>query len=100
MEVEGIWFDFLVSGIKPIEGRKKSPQWENVKVGQEIEVTKKETREIRIFRVTHVNEYENLREYLEKEGLHRCLPEVDSIEEGIKIYQQWSSAEELTNTNF
>ncbi len=71
MEIEGIWFQLLVNGEKPIEGRKKSPKWENLKIGQEIEVICKETKEIRIFKISHINEYENLEEYLLKEGLHR-----------------------------
>ena len=44
MEVEGIWFDFLVIGLNPIEGRKKTPEKAMLKVGQTLEVTCKETR--------------------------------------------------------
>lgn len=100
MEVEKKWFDLLISGEKPIEGRKKSPQWEKLKVNQEIEVTCKETKEIRIFKITHINEYQNLEEYLQKEGLYRCLPGITSIEDGIVIYHQWSTQEELNKYKF
>ena len=100
MEVEERWFRPLVSGKKPIEGRKKTPTWEKITVGQEIDLTCKETVEIRPFVVTHINEYENLEEYLQKEGLQRCLPGVNSFEEGIEIYQAWSSPEELIKYKF
>lgn len=100
MEVEGRWFDVLVSGEKPVEGRKKSPKWERILVGEEMDLKKKETGEVRRFRVTHINEYENLREYLEKEGIDRCLPGIDSIEEGVEIYRGWSTEAELAMYKF
>jgi ASC-1-like (ASCH) protein len=43
---------------------------------------------------------QNLQEYLEKEGLHRYLLGVKIIEEGIVIYRQWSTQEELDKYNF
>lgn len=100
MEVEERWFRLLVSGEKPIEGRKKSPTWEKIKVDQEIVVICKETCEVRRFIVTHINEYKTLEEYLIQEGLHRCLPGVISIEEGIEIYQTWSTPQELAKYGF
>lgn len=100
MEVEGKWFDLLVKGEKPIEGRKKSPKWEKIKIEQNIQITCKETGEIRTFKVTHINEYDTLEEYLQKEGLYRCLPGITSIEEGIAIYKKWSTQEELDKYKF
>lgn len=100
MEVQGIWFDLLVSGIKPIEGRKKTTKWAMLRVNQILEATCKETREVRLFRITHINEYEDLIEYLICEGLNRCLPGINSMEEAIAIYQQWSTPEELNEYKF
>lgn len=100
MEVEGIWFKHLVSGLKPVEGRKKSAKWEKLKVGQVLEVRCKETQEVRLFKISHINEYNNVVDYLIGEGLNRCLPGVNSIEEGVTIYQQWSTPQELEQYKF
>lgn len=100
MEVNERWFNLLVSGRKPVEGRKKSLRWEKLIPGQLIELTCKETREIRTFRITHINEYENLEQYLCREGIHRCLPGVTSFEEAVQIYQEWSTPEELKQYRF
>lgn len=100
MEVEGIWFDLLVSGVKPIEGRKKTPKWEKLKVDQTLEVTRKETQEVRLFKITHINEHDSLMKYLITEGLHRCLPGINTIEEAIMIYRQWSTPQELEQYKF
>lgn len=100
MEVEGIWFDLLVSGAKPIEGKTKSPKWENLKPGQLITITNKETHETRLFYITHINEYNNLVDYLVVEGLDRCLPGITSFKEAIEIYQKWSAVDELKEYNF
>ncbi len=100
MEVQGIWFSLLVSGIKPIEGRRKSLKWANLRTGQIIPVTHRETGEIRMFVITHINDYENLLEYLQREEIYRCLPGVTSMDEAIKIYQQWSTPDELASSRF
>jgi ASC-1-like (ASCH) protein len=100
MEVQSIWFDLLVSGVKHIEGRKKTPKWEKLTVGQIIEVTCKETQETRLFKITHINEYDNLIDYLIIEGLHRCLPGVNSMEKAVAIYHQYSTPKELDQYKF
>ena len=94
------WFDKIVSGDKPIEGRKKSPKWEKIKVNQILNIKCDETGEIRKFLVTHIVEYDNLKQYLICEGIDRCLPGVRTIEEGIEIYKQWSTEQELQKYKF
>lgn len=100
MGVEQRWFNHLVSGLKPIEGRKKSKTWENLKVGSLIIIKCDQTNERRQFIVTHINEYDNLEQYLLTEGIDRCLPGITSLEEAKAVYMAWSSEEELKKYKF
>lgn len=100
IEVEQPWFNEIISGRKPIEGRKKSPTWAKVKIDQKVVLKCTETGEERFFRITHINEYPTLKDYLIGEGLNRALPEVQTLEQGIEVYKQWSTEDELKKYPF
>lgn len=44
--------------------------------------------------ITSVHKYNSFREYLEKEKLEKCLPSIDTIEDGIKVYYKYYSKED------
>ena len=98
MEVQEPWYSYLVSGQKKVEGRKNSPKWRDLKSLQQILLTCGEKRQL--FLITDVREYSSLQEYLEQEGLRNCLPGIKTIEEGISVYRQWSTDEELMHYHF
>jgi ASC-1-like (ASCH) protein len=98
MEVSQPYYDLIQKGIKPVEGRKISNTWKKVKRGDSITMMWGEKSFDVI--VSKVNMYlpsigDPLTAYLENETLERTLPGVSSIEEGRKIYLQWSSEDEI-----
>jgi len=93
MEVQEPWFGYLVSGQKKVEGRKNSPKWRDLKPSEKVLLTC--GKKSQLFLITDVRKYSSIRAYLEQEGLRNCLPGVESIEEGIAVYKQWNTDEEL-----
>lgn len=100
------WFLHLVSGKKKVEGKKASPTWSflegiqmpctilinNEKEGHELEVHE--------FTLTDVRKYPSVQEYLEAEGLDNCLPGKQTIDEGVQVYLDFSTKEELAKYDF
>ena len=98
MEVSDPWFTFIQSGIKTIEGRKNSPTWEWIKPGS-IFLMSCEDRSFQV-KCTKITLWPSVRSYLEGEGLKSTLPGIETIEEGERIYFQWSTKEEVNKYGF
>jgi ASC-1-like (ASCH) protein len=75
------WFSFIKYGIKTVEGRLNKGDWQNMKIDDFIIFNNK----IKVL-IVKINEYDSFEEYLKEEGLYNCLPDIQSIEEGIAIY--------------
>ena len=98
MEVSEPWFSHIKSGVKTIEGRKNSPTWELIVPGSVFLMTcGDQSMQVRCVNVVI---WPSIRSYLEGEGLGVTLPGIQTIEEGEKIYLQWSSKEEVTKYGF
>ena len=96
------WYRFLETGEKPLEGRKATPKWSPIAKGDTIIFSDGEGHSFRAA-VVGVNRYEGrncLRKFLETETLARALPGVQTIEEGMRIYCQWSTMEEIEKYGF
>jgi ASC-1-like (ASCH) protein len=104
MNVSEPWFSHLRTGRKPVEGRKASPTWSGIQVGDRLEICNEGRRFYAS--VAEVTKYPSeaateaggracLRRYLEGETVERALPGVATIEEGMEVYLQWSTAEEI-----
>lgn len=50
--------------------------------------------------VTGINRYDSIEDYLKGETIERALPGVKTIEEGVRIYLQWSTREEIEKYGF
>lgn len=87
------WFSLLYTGVKPVEGRKRSSQYESIRPGDLIDF-QNDGKEFRAL-VTEVRLYESLQEYLQDVGVEVALPGVSSMDEAVRIYSQWSTKEEL-----
>lgn len=92
------WYSFLKNGQKPVEGRKNSKSFAQIKIGDQIEFYLGDKSFV--MQVVYINKYESVEEYLEKEGLNRALPGVKTIEEGLKIYHQWNSPSLIKDLGF
>ena len=92
------WFSLIRQGKKPVEGRKATEQYSRIKAGDTIQFfCGSESFECK---VTGINKYLSLEEYLRNETLERALPGVSSMEEGIRIYLQWSTSEQINRHGF
>jgi len=93
------WFSHIKEGRKPVEGRKNTPKYQKVSVGDTISF-ENELGDVFDAEVTAVRKYPNLESYLEGEGVENALPGIESIEEGIAVYLQWSTLEEIEQYGF
>jgi len=88
------WYRLIASGQKVIEGRKGSPTYSRLKVGNYVIFLNESTGERLVKSIAAVNKYPDVRTMLLTEGLDRVLPGVSSIEEGVAIYMSfWNEAD-------
>jgi ASC-1-like (ASCH) protein len=104
MDVCDPWYEHLRTGAKPVEGRKASPTWVSIREGDTIAIrsgtsqfcaTVTGVAEYRSTAATAVAGLACLRAFLEAETLARALPGVRTIDDGIKTYLQWFTAEDI-----
>ncbi len=92
------WFSLLRDGKKPVEGRKASAAYLKIAIGDQIRFFNGD--EFFDCEVVGVNHYQTIEDYLHTETLARALPGVNSLAEGIKIYLQWSTREQIAKHGF
>lgn len=92
------WFSFIRQGIKPVEGRKNSPKYQNIQPGDLIEFTNGKENFLSL--VIEVRGYTSLEDYLRDVTVSKALPNILSFEEAIKIYHQWSTPDEIRKHGF
>jgi len=95
------WFSLIKLGLKKCEGRLKKGDFSNMKKGDFIKFENNDFNFKRTFvvKITSIHYYSSFNEYLEKEGLNKCLPGIDSIEDGVKIYHKYYPIEEEEKYN-
>ena len=100
IEVSDPWFTHLVRGTKTVEGRKASPKWTKLYEGQEITFKLKDSDQTATAKIVRITTYNTLADYLVNEGLRQTLPGKSTLEEGLAVYQEWSTPEELQAYKF
>lgn len=85
--------DYIKNGTKTVEGRKNSSTYHNIKKDDIIIFKTKGETDV-YAKVTYVNKYKTLEDYLKTETIEKTLPCVKSLEEGIQMYNRWSSEKE------
>lgn len=83
------WFLLVKHGIKTVEGRIDKGEFhkgEKIVFWNGNEVTER--------LISDVIKYKSFREMIEAEGLHRVLPGILTIEEGVKIYRKYYSEDD------
>lgn len=93
MECGDPWFSLIFEGKKPVEGRKNSPKYRKIKAGDIIEFSHQSKRFKAL--VERIEKYETLEDYLRGATLEKALPGVRTFEEGLTIYHQWSTPEQI-----
>ena len=95
---EDPWFTYIREGKKPVEGRKKTHSYTKIKAGDQINFTN--GKDSFIADVTEVREYETIEKYLEDVTLEKALPGINTIEEALATYHEWSTEEQIRRYGF
>ena len=92
-EISEPWFSLIKVGLKTVEGRLNKGEFMTLKKGDSIIIFNKELGFMREYeiKITSIHKYKTFSEYLEKEKLEKCLPGIDTIEEGVKVYYKYYS---------
>nr|QBK91002.1 MAG: ASC-1 like domain protein [Pithovirus LCPAC201] len=85
-------FDYIKQGLKTVEGRKNSQKYQKIK-RDDIIFFECNNETIKTY-VTYVQKYTTLEDYLKEETLKLTLPNIETIEKGITIYNNWSTQKE------
>lgn len=92
------WFSYIRNGIKPVEGRKNTPKYQKINVGDSIDFSNGKENFSAI--VVEIRVYTSLEDYLKDVTFQKALPGTSSFEEAINIYHQWSTLEEIEKHGF
>lgn len=89
------WFSLVLLGLKIVEGRKNKGIFKEINIGDIIEWENSDfgCRTI-LTEIITKNEYGSFREYLENEGLEKCLPSIENIENGLNVYYKYYTKED------
>jgi len=85
------WFSLIKLRIKNVEGRLNNGDFANMNIGDFILFTNNELGFERKFKIEikNISYYDNFKIYLENETLDQCLPSIDNIEDGLKVYGKY-----------
>ncbi|PIZ00709.1 hypothetical protein COY62_01275 [bacterium (Candidatus Howlettbacteria) CG_4_10_14_0_8_um_filter_40_9] len=82
------YFTFLKNGQKTIEGRLQKGWRRSVEHGDHIIVHNNEETDFLETEVLGVRKYKTINDMLEGESLEKMLPDVNTLEEGRKVYKK------------
>jgi ASC-1-like (ASCH) protein len=90
------WFSLIMIDSKTIEGRLNQGDWAEMREGDKIDFYNEDFGFKREYRVVIVSKkvYPSFETYLRSEGLHKTLPSIQKIEDGLKIYRLFYKQEE------
>jgi len=84
------YLEQIQSGQKTVEGRVATPRFKSIHPGDHIQFFSSEDKNYSLLcKVLSIGRYESFRQMLEKEGLEKCLPGVQTLEKGEEIYHQF-----------
>lgn len=91
------WFSLITLGLKTVEGRKNKGKFKDMEVGDIIEWVNNDFMERKILtKVISKAEYPTFSEYLQTEGLDKCLPGMEKfgLEHGLSVYFKYFTKED------
>ena len=89
------WFSLISLGLKTVEGRKNKGRFKEMKLGDIVEWTNNDFAPRSILtEITGKTEYNTFKEYLETEGLEKCLPGIPNLETGLSVYYKYFTKED------
>lgn len=82
------WYSYIKSGVKSVEGRKKSPTWDKLQKGDYLKI--KNNGEWFYAEIVNITVYDgsvdNLGNYFKGESLERTLPGIKTLTEAKNVY--------------
>jgi ASC-1-like (ASCH) protein len=89
------WFSLINLGLKTVEGRLNKGDFSQMKIGETIEWKNDDFKERSfISKIVAKREYKSFKDYLETEGLNKCLPGIPSLEHGLSVYYKYFTKED------
>ncbi len=89
------WFTLISLGLKTVEGRKNKGRFKEMKIGDLVEWNNNDFMHRSVLtRITGKAEYATFAEYLETEGLDKCLPGMPDLEHGLSVYYKYFTKED------
>lgn len=92
--VQSPYFEQIRDGKKTIEGRLNKGDFGKMEIGQIVRWTNENKHDYVDTKIINIRHYKSFEEYLRTETLIKCLPDVNSIEEGVDIYHRFYSVED------
>jgi len=85
------WFSLILLRIKTVEGRLNKGDFANMNIGDVIIFTNNDFGFERKFEITikNISYYANFQTYLQGETLAKCLPTIDTVENGLRVYYNY-----------
>lgn len=85
------WFSLIKLGLKKYEGRLNKGDFAKMKKNDVLEFSNNDFGFIRTVRckIKSVKIYDTFRLFLEDKTLQKCLPGIDTIDNGVKIYYKY-----------
>lgn len=90
------WFSLISLGLKTVEGRKNKGRFKEMQIGDIVKWINNDFPQQRsvITEIIGKAEYPTFKEYLETEGLEKCLPGATSIDFGLSVYYKYFTVED------
>ena len=90
------WFSLIKVGLKTVEGRLNKGDFQAMKKNDIIKFVNNDFSVPRKFKVkvTSKKVYNTFGDYLKAETLEKCLPGIDTLEEGLSIYYKYYKKED------
>ena len=91
------WFSLMKLKIKTVEGTLNKGDFSNMKIGDIIifknyDLGFQRRLGVKIIKITN---YDTFQLYLENETLDRCLPTIDTMDEGLDVYNNIYKQEDI-----
>lgn len=78
------YFDFIANGKKTVEGRIYSHPFTKATKGDVVTFINQSQKVT--CKITEIVKYKSFKDMLDKEGVRNCLPDISTVDEGVKIY--------------
>lgn len=85
------WFSLIKLKIKKCEGRLRKGDFTKINKGDYIKFENNDFGFLRSFyvKITSIHYYDSFKDFLIVEKLEKCLPSIETIEEGLQIYHKY-----------